>query len=84
MKIFCISVRTGFEEKISDIVHLLKTKMRLKTGKEYFEQFFSVTFFLKLTKPIPQSSDFSKRQIFFAFSLQIAIFTHWKTKICRL
>lgn len=55
MKIFCISVRTGFEEKFkesvepvfeksvqkfSGAVHLLKKKMRLKTGKEYFEQFF--------------------------------------------
>lgn len=55
MSIFCISVRTGFEEKfkesvepvfeksletVNGIVHLLKKKMRLKTGKEYSEQFF--------------------------------------------
>lgn len=62
MSIFCISVRTGFEEKfkesvepifekslekVSGIVHLLKKKMRLKTGKEYFEQFFPGYVFLE-------------------------------------
>lgn len=62
MNIFCISVRTGFEEKfkesvepvfekslksVSGIIHLLKKKMRLKTGKEYYDQFFPGYVFLE-------------------------------------
>lgn len=55
MSIFCISVRTGAEEKfkknvdslfetfkapVEGTIYLLKKKMRLKTGKEYFDLFF--------------------------------------------
>ena len=74
MSIYCISVRTGLEEKFKEsielfaekslqtapgIIHLLKKKMRLKTGKEYFEQFFPGYVFLE-----SDENDFSKFRFF--------------------
>ncbi|MGN0730480.1 MAG: transcription termination/antitermination NusG family protein [Treponema sp.] len=62
MSFYCISVRTGFEEKFKDSVqpflqgeghivcgqlHILKKRMLLKTGKEYFEFFFPGYVFLE-------------------------------------
>lgn len=55
MSIFCISVRTGAEEDykksveslfetcrapVEGNIYVLRKKMRLKSGKEYFDQFF--------------------------------------------
>ena len=55
MNFYCISVKTGMEEKytknaqeilddprgnLDGTIHFLRKKMRLKTGKEYFEPFF--------------------------------------------
>ena len=62
MSVYCIQVRTGLEEKFKENVlqfvegeecifhgqvYTLKKKMRLKTGKEYFEQFFPGYVFLE-------------------------------------
>ncbi len=74
MNIFCISVRTGAEEKYKKGVdavlssyrwecdgclHLLKKQMRLKTGKEYSEQFFPGYVFFET-----EEQDFTKFRFF--------------------
>ncbi len=56
MSLYCISVKTGLEEKFKEsvlplisgdnftfqgFVHILRKRMRLKNGKEYFDAFFS-------------------------------------------
>ena len=74
MSIYCISVRTGLEEKFKEsielaaekslqtvpgIIHLLRKKMKLKNGKEYFEQFFPGYVFLETDE-----TDFTKFRFF--------------------
>lgn len=56
MSLYCISVKTGLEEKFKEnvlplvngnncafqgFIHILRKRMRLKNGKEYFDAFFS-------------------------------------------
>lgn len=69
MYIYCIAVRTGMEEKymnavqpvlndpestIHGTIHFLRKRMRLKTGKEYFEPFFPGYLFLETEEQNPQ------------------------------
>ena len=68
MNFYCISVRTGYEEKFIESVkdcfgpdgeldgslHFLKKQMRLKTGKEYFDSFFPGYVFLETSESDPK------------------------------
>ena len=62
MSLYCISVKTGLEEKFKEsilslicgdecafqgFVHILRKRMRLKNGKEYFDAFFPGYVFLE-------------------------------------
>lgn len=62
MSLYCISVKTGLEEKFKEsvlpvidgnecafhgVVHILRKRMRLKNGKEYFDVFFPGYVFLE-------------------------------------
>ena len=72
MNFYCISVRTGMEEKYNESMHslleadgklkgsfyFLKKQMRLKTGKEYFDPFFPGYVFFKT-----EENDLSKLRI---------------------
>ena len=68
MVIYCISVRTGLEEKyinsvqpvlndsessIHGTLYFLRKRMRLKTGKEYFDPFFPGYLFFKTEEEDP-------------------------------
>lgn len=61
MSLYCISVKTGLEEKFKEnvlplvngnncafqgFIHILRKRMRLKNGKEYFDAFFPGYVFL--------------------------------------
>ncbi len=74
MTFYCISVRTGMEEKFRQSVltfvegdervlcgrlHILKKRMRLKSGREYFESFFPGYVFLET-----EESDAAKLRCF--------------------
>lgn len=68
MNFYCISVRTGFEEKFIESVkdcfepvgvldgslHFLKKQMRLKNGKEYFDPFFPGYVILETSETDPK------------------------------
>lgn len=62
MSLYCISVKTGLEEKFKEnvlplvngnncafqgFIHILRKRMRLKNGKEYFDAFFPGYVFLE-------------------------------------
>ena len=62
MSLYCISVKTGQEEKFKEnvlplvngnncafqgFIHILRKRMRLKNGKEYFDAFFPGYVFLE-------------------------------------
>ena len=82
MYFYCISVRTGMEEKFIESVkdfleptgplpgkiHFLKKQMRLKTGKEYFDPFFPGYVFLETSENNPAKlSILSKGKNFLRF-----------------
>lgn len=82
MSLYCISVKTGLEEKFKEnvlplvngnncafqgFIHILRKRMRLKNGKEYFDAFFPDMFFLKRKNVKHQSFMFFLGKIFFTF-----------------
>ncbi len=89
MSIYCISVKTGLEEKFKEnvlplvngnncafqgFIHILRKRMRLKNGKEYFDAFFPDMFFLKRKNVKHQSfMFFLGKNIFYVFYPQIVL-----------
>lgn len=80
MSFYCISVHTGMEEKyksniqellnspeieLKGKIYFLKKKMRLKTGKEYFEPFFPGYVFFETNNDNPQNLNLLKKNKYF-------------------
>lgn len=89
MSLYCISVKTGLEEKFKEnvlplvngnncafqgFIHILRKRMRLKNGKNILMLFFPDMFFLKRKNVKHQSfMFFLGKNIFYVFYPQIVL-----------